>query len=461
MRLSTSQIYDSGIRSMQRAQSAVYKTQAQISADRRVLTPSDDPVASAQALVVSQSHSVNEQHQTNQSNADAQLRLVDSSLTSVVDTLQNIRASIVQGGNAASMTNADRESIATQLESDLAELLGLANTDNGVGEYLFSGYQGGTKPFAVGSKAAIAPATTAPVEYFGDQGDRSLQVSASRQMAVTVSGSDVFMDGMTGNGTFATATGGNTVLGGINQGTGIIDSGSVLDPQQWQAALNLLPNTPASVPPVVPTLQIRFSVDAAGKSTYQLFDATPATAVAVSNPAPFTPGQAISLETTAVTVPIPPLPAASTLPAGTKFGAQVVIEGQPAADDTFTIKPSTAQSVFQTVQNLIGVLRSPIGSTTNTATQFANDLAGQLSTIDQAMANVSEVQSTVGANMRELDSLASTSSDLAIQYTATLSDLQDLDYYEAYSTYIKQQTTLEAAQKSFSTIAGLSLFNYI
>ena len=44
---------------------------------------------------------------------------------------------------------------------------------------------------------------------------------------------------------------------------------------------------------------------------------------------------------------------------------------------------------------------------------------------------------------------------------ATLSKLQDLDIVKAISQYATQQTTLEAAQKSFKTMSSLSLFNYI
>lgn len=76
-------------------------------------------------------------------------------------------------------------------------------------------------------------------------------------------------------------------------------------------------------------------------------------------------------------------------------------------------------------------------------------------------AKVTEVQTQVGANMKEVSALMSTSSDLAVQYASTLSDLQDLDYYDTYSLYIRQQQTLEAAQKSFSAISGAGLFKYI
>ena len=44
MRVSTSQIYDTGINGITRNQASMLKTQTQITTGRRVLTPSDDPV---------------------------------------------------------------------------------------------------------------------------------------------------------------------------------------------------------------------------------------------------------------------------------------------------------------------------------------------------------------------------------------------------------------------------------
>ena len=90
-------------------------------------------------------------------------------------------------------------------------------------------------------------------------------------------------------------------------------------------------------------------------------------------------------------------------------------------------------------------------------------MAAQLSNIDQAAENVSRVQSIVGTRLSEIDSLSSTAADLDVQYNATLSDLQDLDfdYAKAISDFTLQKTYLEAAQSSFAKIAGLSLFNYL
>lgn len=449
MRISTSQIYNNGALGIQRNQSELYKLQNQISTGRRVVTPEDDPVAAAQALIVTQSRDVNEQHIDNQGNASSQLGLVDSQLNSLTDLLHNVRDRVIQAGNTGTLSNADRQGIATELESRLSEMLGIANSQNGAGDYLFSGYQGAALPFALDG-------TTGAFAYAGDDGERLLQVSSSRQMAANVAGSEVFMDARGGNGTFVTKTSGNNVVPvGNNKGTATIDAGSVVDQQEWQAAVNLLPSNPSSIPPIIPMLQIRFSKNAVtGASEYQLFDATPATPVAISNPATFTPGMAIPLVTTTTALP-------STLPAGTPFGAQVVIQGQPEVGDSFTIKPSSSQSLFQTMQSLIGILRTPLGSTSYTSTEYTNALGAQLSNLDQASANVSRVQATVGARMNELDSLGNSSSDLDIQYQTSLSKLQDLDYVKALTDFTMQQTNLEAAQKSFVQISGLSLFNYL
>lgn len=164
----------------------------------------------------------------------------------------------------------------------------------------------------------------------------------------------------------------------------------------------------------------------------------------------FTAGQAIPLASTSP-------PAASV----TDFGSQIVVEGQPADNDTFSVSPSSSQSLFQTMQNLIGILRSPVGSTSYSTTEYTNALGGQLTNLDQAFGNISRVQASVGTRMRELDSLGDTSSDLEVQHKQTLSKLQDLDYAKAISEFTQQQVQLEAAQKSFAQVSGLSLFDYL
>ena len=423
MRVSTNQIFDNGAYGIQKSQSALFKLNNQISTGRRVLTPQDDPVAAARVLVVTQSQEVNQQHIDNQGQAKQQLALVESQLGSVVDLLNNVREKVIQAGNPTLIAS-DREAIAAEVEERLGELVGIANSDNGVGEYIFSGFRGNVKPFAIdASVAAKAPATTSPFRYDGDSGERLLQVSSARQMSVSAAGDEVFMIPRQGNGTFVSQPGIN------NQGSALTDIGSVLDPGKWEQAIN--DNT------VGKPLEIRFQNDANGRLQYGIFD--PVNNLSVLRN--YVSGQKI------------PLVSAN----GVDFGAQVTVTGQPKPGDTFTIKASERQSVFQTLQNVLGVLRNPQGG----QTQYTGQLSAELANIDQAMANVSRIQSDIGARQQEIESLTETMSDLNVQYKSQISDLQDLDYAKAISDFIKQQTNLEAAQKSFAQISSLSLFKYL
>lgn len=428
MRVSTSQIFDFGAKGIGRNQFDLFKLQNQLSTGRRVLTPEDDPIAAAQALVLEQSKRVSQQFLDNQGDAKGKLGLLEGNLVGLGDLLQNVRERLVQAGNTT-LTNADRSYIAQELEARFSELMGIANSQDGAGNYLFSGYQGAVKPFS-----AIATGA----QYDGDDGQRLLQVEASRQLPTNVSGAELFNRIRQGNGTFVTATGGNGA--GINQGSGVIDQGSVTNLASWNAAVNA----------GYDDLEIRFSVTPAGVTQYEIYDASGPTALTAA--ADFVPGQAIVLKNDLVA---PPAPA--------DFGASVVISGDPANGDTFTVNSSTNQSVFATLRETIDLLKSGIGSVAggNSSTEYTNRLAGNLQNIDQALENVSRVRATVGSHLKELDSLNSTGEDLQLQYASSLSALQDLDYTKAITDLSKKQLQLEAAQLSFRQISQLSLFSIL
>ena len=428
MRISTSQIFDSGTRGISQNQSDLYKLQNQLSTGRRVLTPEDDPIASAQALVLTQSQSVTAQFVTNQGDAKDKLGITNNQLSSLVDLLQNVRQRIVQAGSTT-LTNSDRSDISKDLEASFSDLMGIANAQDGAGNYLFSGYQGAVKPFS---------ATATGANYAGDEGKRLLQVAASRQIPTNVSGSELFQLVRNGNGTFTTATGGNTA-GGINQGTGIIDQGSVTNLPLWNQGLAA----------GYGNVEVRFSVNPAGVTQYDLYNATTATLISAA-PTNFTPGQAIALKDT-TTVPVVDL------------GASVVIEGNPAAGDRFLVSPSANQSIFTTLRNTINTVNQGVGTVAagNSSTEYSNDLAGNLQAIDQALENVSQMQATVGSHLKELDSLGTAAQDQALQYSTSLSALQDLDWTKAISEQSQVQLQLQAAQLSFKQTSDLSLFKIL
>ena len=209
IRISTQMMYDRNVSLQANLQGNLLRTQLQLAQTMRVLTPADDPVASARALEVTQSQQMNDQFEINRQNAVSSLNQVGSVMDTVVEIMDQVRTLVLSAGNPG-QSAADRETIANALEGHLEDLLGQANTADGTGGYLFSGFKTNTQPFALTSTGAT---------YFGDQGQRELQVGASRQMAISASGSQVFEQNLTGNGTFQTkADPGNAARGG----TGVI-----------------------------------------------------------------------------------------------------------------------------------------------------------------------------------------------------------------------------------------------
>lgn len=197
MRISTGMIYDAGLSSMQSRTSSLLRTQQQISSGRRILSPSDDPVAAARALEVTQSQAVNESQATTRNNVKSTLGIIDGQLESASSLMLRIRELTVQAGDAA-LSDSDRKSIATELRARFEEMVALANSRDGQGQYLFGGYQTNNKPFAGSVENGVV--------YSGDDGARTLRVSSSRELAISNSGNDVFMNIKNGNGVFTTST---------------------------------------------------------------------------------------------------------------------------------------------------------------------------------------------------------------------------------------------------------------
>ncbi|OIQ85396.1 flagellar hook-associated protein 3 [mine drainage metagenome] len=420
MRVSTSQMYNLGVNSMEQQYSAMVKTQQQLSTGRSMLTPSDNPVAAAQALDVAQSQSTNAQYITNTAAATSALSMQESILSSATTTLQSIQTIAVQAGDP-SLNSADRQSLAIQLQGTYDQLLGLANSTDGNGQYLFSGYKGNTQPFTPSASGA---------QYNGDQGQRMVQISASQQVAISSSGAGVFQLIKNGNGTFATGA------ANANTGTGVVSPGVVVDTALWNASTNSR------------DFSLKFDVTA-GVTTYDVVDNVSGNSLLTGAPAAaagpytgtFTSGGNITLPTT---------------------GAQLTITGQPATGDTFTVQASKSnQDIFSTISSLIATLKGPVGTGTNGDTTLANNLNTAISNLGNGLNNLLTVRASVGATLQQVNAQNSTNTNLATGYASTLSGLQDLDYAKAISNLSLQQLGLSAAQKSFVTVQGLSLFNYI
>ena len=404
MRISTQSFYERSMTAIGAQQGNLLRVQQQLGAGSKILAPSDDPLGATRSLSVSQSIALGEQYTATRAQATQTLTMEENALQSVTSVLQNIKGLLVQAGNGT-LTDADRATIATTLQSNLDQLHGLANTDDGNGQFLFAGFKSSSAPFVKQADGSIL--------YAGDQGKRLMQVDVSRQMSGTDDGRSIFQTVQGGAGYVSSSGPGNT-------GSGVFGSTTVTnsaDPnygKEWVITFSSPTSyTADTVPPLFPA---------------------PA-------PAIYSTGSPITLG-----------------------GLQIAISGAPAAGDTFNVATAknAGTNIFATISDVIKALNTnTVGGGPEAQANALNALSTANRKITNAHDNVLTVRSSVGSRLTELDALAATGDNRTLTDKSYLSDLQDLDYATAIAEFYQRQTALQASQQTFVKIQQISLFNYL
>jgi flagellar hook-associated protein 3 FlgL len=406
MRLSTSMFNGSVVSEMLRDQSALAKTQQQLSTGKSVNTPADNPAAAVQILALSNAASQYQQYISNGQSANTRLSMQEQALADATTTMQSIRDLVVQANSGANSAG-DFKAIATQIKSLEDQLQGVANRQDAQGDYLFSGYSTSSQPFVRGSAGSV--------QYVGDAGARSIQLDSSTSVQLGDPGSAIFMGVPTGNGVFATAAGAS------NTGAAVVDTGSVTDRTAWVAGQYTISFTDASHWKVTDGAGNPVN-DAAGQPVVGTYDGT-------SGSVAFN-------------------------------GVQVGLSGRVAAGDTFAVSPSGREGVFDTLDRLVGALNGA-GAGGAARAGLSSALGGALQQIDQASGQISTVTSNVGARLSLISGMQTSLSARSSAVSAQVSQLGDVDYVKATALYSQQYLALQAAQASFAQIGQMSLFKYL
>ncbi len=397
MRISTSQIYNAGMDSIQRQQAEVNRVQQQLASGKRILSPSDDPGGAVQSLQFRDSMARLEQYARNGSLAQSRLNQEENVLGQAMDSLQRVRELAIQANNA-SQTPETRRSIAVEIRQQLEQMYQLANTRDANGEYIFAGFASLDRPFV---------ATPAGAQYNGGAQARQVAISDERRIALGDTGAAVFMDIPEGNGRFV------VVEDAANTGTGAVQETSVSSPGAWDGTERTL----------------RFTAP----DTWEALDADSNVVASGS----YSSGGTITFE-----------------------GLSVRLGGSPAAGDSFSLRASAGQDIFAIYSELADALEHPVAGAADAARQ-TGAIGRALSDLDQAAGRFSEVRSTVGARLAAVDSQAEQREIEWLELSRTLSEIEDLDYAEAISRFNLRMVSLQAAQQSYSMFARLSLFDFL
>ena len=401
-RLGTANMYDRTINNINRQQNELASQMEHTSAGMRVIRPSDDPVAAAQA---ERARNRLERIASDQRGLDAQkatIEYAESTLGEINDALQEFRSLLVQAGNGA-YNQVQRDTLVEQLTSLREQIAKYANRVDSNGLPLFRGLDTKTgQPF--------------PNDQEGIQSGQPN--SGEFHIANSLNGVLAFFSGKTGNGVLEIDPYSHAA-GTPNQGKAHADIGVIKDPAVAAA--------------VTTPIEITFQ-DNAGVLEY--------TTDGGATWSPYKEGAAISVA-----------------------GMDVVIKGQPVAGDGFTIKPSTTISTFEALDRAIAAVRdnaNPDGSTAYGT--LAHGITKSLSELDIALNRVSTVRGLAGDLLNQAERMGNTLLAREEQVEAQRVAAEQYDsegMVRAISQMQTQQTAVSAALQSYASIQKLSLLNYI
>lgn len=184
MRISTAWNHQLGVNALLAQQAKLSKTQLQLSSGQKQLTPADDPIAAGRSLVLQDSIDRTAQYQKNIVAARVRLGIEESSLEGAENILFRAKELTVQALNAP-LNEKDRLSIKYEIDELLDNMVGIANTRNASGEYIFSGDLSTVPPFKWHGDAN-------EFVYQGGVNQRALDIAPERQVADGDLGSEVF-----------------------------------------------------------------------------------------------------------------------------------------------------------------------------------------------------------------------------------------------------------------------------
>ena len=439
-RMGTANTYDTARLNVGSRQTILSNLQENLTSGKRVVRPSDDPVAAAQAeraLVRIQRIQTEQRALEVQRNAMAQ---AEATLGDAVGLVQEMRQLVIAAGGG-SLKQEDRKTYASQIQSLREQLVDVVNRKDTNGIPLLGALGSELTPF-------LGPLSGNPDYEFKGQPGQSASTGVT--VPLTVDGHSALMldprrDGVY-NAAISNTTNATNPLDGRRFGT---DTVQVKDAHKLEQ--------PA--PPAAPyTYSVTFTgatmnADGTYNATYEITSTNPGytlppPTVTVNNlkadqlqsiPIKITAGGAeISFNINATPTKAPD-------------GSLVY---SPADGDKVTISASPSMlSVIDRAVRDIG------GAPNNNA---ASQAVGQaLANLDKGLERLHNIRGYAGELLNRADRITGDQTNRTIQLEGDRSRAEDLDMVKGISDFQNAQVGYEAALKSYAQVQRLTLFNYI
>ncbi|MEJ5058224.1 MULTISPECIES: flagellar hook-associated protein 3 [unclassified Pseudomonas] len=521
MRISTAQYYEITAANYQRNFNKAIATSNEASSLVRVNTAADDPIGAGRLLQLGQQSAMIDQYKTNISSTKNALSLQETTLSSIGTALQRAKEIALSANNGIA-TDADRKAYAEELSQIQEQVLGLMNSKDSAGNYLFSGSKTDTAPY---SKNADGTFT-----YNGDQTSINLGIGDNLSIATNTTGWDAFQQTINTSRTQTTMT-----APAVDDGRVVLSSGQINSSATYNAkfaggepyTVTFLSSTQlritdalgndvtaeASQNGVVSNsnganqvvnfrgVDMKLNINlqsgdvpdtAIAGHTFQLASTpdtfntsrspgNPSTAVitgsSVTNNTAYTnafPSGGAILKFTSATdfdlyaapITADSRPVSSGTMVGTNAtaaGVTFAVGGTPGAGDQFVIQANNhqTQNVLDTLGQMMTAMNLPVGSDPVARQKFLAAMDSGMGNLDSASNQIGTAVTSIGARGQSLDDQSTTNETLTLANTASQSSIRDSDPAEVMTRLTLQQTMLQAAQLAFSKISQLGLFNKI
>ncbi|MBV6823730.1 flagellar hook-associated protein 3 [Pseudomonas sp. PD9R] len=523
MRISTAQYYEITAANYQRNYSNAIATSNEASSLTRINTAADDPIGAGRLLKLGQQSSALDQYSTNIDNTKSALSLQETTLTSIGTALQRAKELALAASNGTA-TDADRKAFASELGQIQQQVLGLMNSKDSNGNYLFSGSKTDTAPYSQNSDGTFS--------YIGDQTSINLGIGDANSVATNTTGWDAFQqtintsrtqtamtapavddgrvvlsDGTVGasstyNAKFSggqpytvsflsstqlkiTDALGNDVTAEASQNGVISNANGANQTVSFRGVdlkLNInLKSTDTNPDAVIAGHSFQLSAtpdsfntsrSAGNTSTAVITGSSVTNQTAYNNAFPaggailkFTSATNFDLYAAPITADSKPV-SSGTVAAGNATAAGVTFAlggGAPAPGDQFVIQSNNhqTQNVLDTLGQMVTALNTPIDGDPVAKQNFLGAMEAGLGNIDSAANQIGSAIASIGARGQSLDEQSATNESLSLANTSSQSSIRDSDPAEVMTRLTLQQTMLQAAQLAFSKISQLGLFNKI
>ncbi|WP_366923012.1 flagellar hook-associated protein FlgL [Metallumcola ferriviriculae] len=192
MRVTNKMIKMNSLDSLQQNLNKLSRLQDQLGSGKNISRPSDDPILATRAMDLNGTLAEITQYTKNVDDNISWLDFTDSSLNDVTNIIHRSKELAVEGASDA-LAEGSRDAIAAEVDQLIEQLVSIGNSSLG-GRYIFAGFKTkGDNPFQ---------RTGDTVSYNGDSGKIRREISPGVEMAVNVTGKEVFMD----SGIFDTLT---------------------------------------------------------------------------------------------------------------------------------------------------------------------------------------------------------------------------------------------------------------